>query len=663
MLLLNPSQAIGSPLARLQGTRSILGLTPSHRSLLRCEGRPWFLELKGGPEWASDNGRDSYGQWASVSVNGVELKFRWIEPGTFWMGSLDEDDDEKPRHQVTLTQGYWLAETPCTQALWQAVTGKNPSRYKGENRPVETVSWDDVQDFLKQLNQQAPGLDVQLPTEAEWEYACRAGTEAPRYGELDAIAWYSENSGDGTHPVGEKQPNAWGLYDMLGNVWEWCRDGWRDYDHSHDLAMHGAVIDPMGPMEEGTSRVLRGGSWDNTARNVRAADRNRHDPSSRNSNIGLRLARGHSAPSQSSPGPGRPKQAAEVGGPGSGGTPGQGGARGIRSGITLVTDRAEAQLDIFERPAWASRVLRDKFGLYADVKIESSVPVSFKMRWIPPGEFYMGSPNDEGERYFDEPQHLVRLAQGYWLADRPCTQQVWHVVTGKNPSRFKEFQDALEHPVEQVSWDDVQEFMKGLNERVPGLEVVLPTEAQWEYACRAGTQAARYGELGAVAWHRGNSDSKAHPVGRKVPNAWGLYDTLGNVWEWCADYYDDAYGHGSDIAMHSAVIDPIGPAEGTYRVVRGGGWYYDARDVRAAIRGDDDPSVRLSFIGFRLARGHSAPSQFSPGPGRPKQAIEVGGPGSGGTPGQGGAREVLSNPENKPPNLLSRARNLFRGKK
>ncbi len=233
------------------------------------------------------------------------------EPGRF--------SDEGPRHQVTISRGFWLMDTPCTQALWQAVMGTNPSRFRSPDRPVENVSWDDVQEFLARINDQIPGLDLTLPTEAQWEYGCRAGTTTALYtgairilGDrnapaLDPIAWYGGNSGvdfdlddgydssdwaekqyphtkAGTRPVGLKQANPWGLYDMLGNVWEWCGDGMRDYQAE-------AVIDPTGPLEAGAERCIRGGSWFSTARTVRAACRLLYPPGFRGNDLGFRCAR------------------------------------------------------------------------------------------------------------------------------------------------------------------------------------------------------------------------------------------------------------------------------------------------------------------------------------------------------------------------------------
>jgi formylglycine-generating enzyme required for sulfatase activity len=204
------------------------------------------------------------------------------------MGSSDEDrearDNEKPRHQVQLTRGFWLFDTPCTQALWQAVMSKNPSFFKGEKRPVEWVSWDICQEFIAKVNDLLPGLRLQLPTEAQWEYACRAGTETSRYDEkLDVIAWYKRNSREQTHEVKQKLPNAWGVYDMLGNVAEWCHDGLRKYKAQLE-------VDPLGPTGENAVRAFRGGVWGWEAWDVRAAIRTHMLSGTNLDGIGFRCA-------------------------------------------------------------------------------------------------------------------------------------------------------------------------------------------------------------------------------------------------------------------------------------------------------------------------------------------------------------------------------------
>ena len=204
------------------------------------------------------------------------------------MGSPEDDREafhnEKPQHEVQLTQGFWLFDTPCTQALWKSVMGTNPSRFQGEDRPVEQMSWEESQEFIAKLNGFLPGLALCLPTEAQWEYACRAGIETPRYVEdLDAIAWYTRNSRRETQPVKQKQPNPWGLYDMLGNVYEWRHDGRREYTRER-------VIDPVGPLAPSADRVIRGGGWHADARDVRAAYRYWYRPGFRYVYLGFRCA-------------------------------------------------------------------------------------------------------------------------------------------------------------------------------------------------------------------------------------------------------------------------------------------------------------------------------------------------------------------------------------
>jgi hypothetical protein len=205
------------------------------------------------------------------------------------MGSpADEEgrwEHEGPRSEVVIGSGFWMFETPCTQALWEAVPGegKNPSHYQGADRPVEHVSWDDCQGFLKRLNERLDGLRLSLPSEAQWEYACRAGTETARYQEnLDAIAWYRGNSGGESHAVRGKSPNGWGLYDMLGNVWEWCEDPWSEDER---VRSEGSAAAPASAL-----RVLRGGSWRNDPQYVRAAYRSRNEPGLRDVSLGFRCA-------------------------------------------------------------------------------------------------------------------------------------------------------------------------------------------------------------------------------------------------------------------------------------------------------------------------------------------------------------------------------------
>ena len=229
---------------------------------------------------------------------GVTLDLVAIQGGMFWMGSPEGvgEKNEHPRHQVTLAP-FLMGKYPVTQAQWQAVMGNNPSRFKGADRPVENVSWNGCQEFMQKLNATVEthgraSLQFRLPTEAEWEYACRAGSETIWHfgddpAQLGTYAWFSENSGSETHPVGQKSPNAWGLCDMHGNVLEWCQDWFAETYYANSPQEN-----PQGP-SSGQYRLLRGGSWYSHATDCRSASR-LYDPGNRNNNVGVRvLARTH----------------------------------------------------------------------------------------------------------------------------------------------------------------------------------------------------------------------------------------------------------------------------------------------------------------------------------------------------------------------------------
>ncbi len=229
--------------------------------------------------------------WAQEIVHVTTgMAFCFIPPGVFNMGSPAGEVGrfaDEVQHRVTLTHGFYLGKCPVTQAQWERVMGANPSHFKGADLPVETVSWDDCQTFLRKF-----GSGARLPTEAEWEYACRAGTTTALNNgtaltsvkgpcpNLDAVAWYDQNSRGTTHPVGLKQPNGWGLHDMHGNVWEWCSDRCGEYPT-------GGVTNPQGA-QDGTNRMGRGGSWVSYANYCRVAYRINNAPAYRDNVYGLR---------------------------------------------------------------------------------------------------------------------------------------------------------------------------------------------------------------------------------------------------------------------------------------------------------------------------------------------------------------------------------------
>jgi len=538
--------------------------------------------------------------------------FVWIEPGAFVMGtSLSEPDrqNDEVQHTVILSRGFWLSNHEVTQGEYLAVMGKNPSFYTGNtNRPVESVHWNEAVEYCKKLTEKdraagriTASQEYRLPTEAEWEYAARAGTTGQRHGELDQIGWWAGNSMSKTHPVKTKAANAWGLYDMIGNVMEWCAD-WREEYPT------GTAVDPMGP-ELGDVRVVRGGSWGNPPASTRSAYRSSFRPYLRTDFLGFRTAL--------SAGPTTELVAPSITASPQGVT--------VRSGQTarftvMVTGTApltfQWQLNGVDLPGataanyTVNNAQLANAGEYRVVVSNpagsvTSTPAVLTMNqtagtsgfvWIQPGTFLMGSPSGEEGRSNGELQHTVTLSQGFWLSDHEVTQSEYLSVMGSNPSFFT---GDLNRPVETVSWDNAVRYCQKLTERERAAGLItaqeayrLPTEAEWEYAARAGTTGARHGELDAIAWWLGNSGSQTRPVKQKAPNAWGLYDMIGNVWEWCSDWYG-AYPIGS-------VTDPIGPGSGNDRVDRGGGWGSGAERVRSAYRDGDDPGTRKT-LGFRPA--------------------------------------------------------------
>ncbi len=268
-----------------------------------------------------ESGHDVYGEWIRISIAGVECLLRWIPAGTFSMGSPEQElgrtPDEGPRDKVQINRGFWLFDTPVTQALWLAVMKDNPSRFRGPSRPVERVSFHDIEAFQARVGVMCPELQLLLPTEAQWEYACRAGTQTATWmGDhelqganqapvLNTICWYAGNSSvafksadgvdssdwelcqhtgnlAGTHPVGLKDANPWGLHDMLGNVWEWCGDSMRKYG-----AEEGELADPVGNAANDV-KCARGGSWRDGPKKLRASYRDQVELEYNNDFVGFR---------------------------------------------------------------------------------------------------------------------------------------------------------------------------------------------------------------------------------------------------------------------------------------------------------------------------------------------------------------------------------------
>ena len=230
------------------------------------------------------------GERTVLTLCAVEVPFRWIAPGSFTMGSPLEEplrDEAEVAHEVTITRGFWLSETEITQRFYEAVTEKNPSEFRGAALPVDTVSWDDAVKFCETLRAKAGGnvtLRFRLPTEAEWEYAARAGNAASGLDTLECHAWSGFETASGTtHEVGTKEPNAWGLHDMQGNLWEWCADGWSDFTSEKQT-------DPFAANESNPVRIDRGGCWDSPPQHCRFAWRGVYERDRASRFVGFRIA-------------------------------------------------------------------------------------------------------------------------------------------------------------------------------------------------------------------------------------------------------------------------------------------------------------------------------------------------------------------------------------
>lgn len=255
--------------------------------------------------WASGWGEDEFGLWMAFTYKGVQQRFRWCEPGSFTMGAPESErvknalGTSETQHEVSLSEGFWIADTTVTQVLWKAVMGENPSQFKGESRPVEQVSWEGAQGFIGKMNDMKPELKLQLPTEAQWEYACRAGSTTPFcWGEQinsELVNFNGESSSLNNGKKGEYRErtvdvesfyqNDWGLWQTHGNVYEWCQDWFGDYPN-------GSITDPQGP-ETGSLRVLRGGSWMDIEESCRSAFRGNGEPNEHFEVVGFRLVIGN----------------------------------------------------------------------------------------------------------------------------------------------------------------------------------------------------------------------------------------------------------------------------------------------------------------------------------------------------------------------------------
>lgn len=507
-------------------------------------------------------------------ASGIELLL--VPPGKFLRGAGAEDADaeasEKPQREVELSAPFYLGRYEVTWAQWRGVMGIDPVVPQVDPRqPAWNMSHADIQRF-------AACTGLRLPSEAEWERACRAGSGELRYGALNDCAWSFRNSGKlapdaevdwdlelarkewrcKAQPVGGKRANALGFHDMLGNVSERCADWYSEGEYARADA---ALLDPRGPAA-GRDHVVRGGSFDGPEWSCRASQRDYVSPSRRDTSLGFRAAR------DARPAANRTRR-------------------------PIAKEQVESWGEILEEypdPAVVTdlelRTALEQAGLPWRVKDKAT---GIELLLVPATRYLRGASElDYRADANEKPQHEVELSRAFYLGRFEVTQAQWELVMGSNPATKARKPD---YPVENISL----EMARGFRART-GLRV--PTEAEWELACRAGTLGAWYGPIDDIAWNADNSELTTHAVGGKRANALGFHDMLGNVYEWCSDpYAADAYAQLGQLAK-----DPTGPGSGNLGVIRGGSCHYDDAICRAPRRGTFRPTSCLDDFGLRVAR-------------------------------------------------------------
>ncbi len=479
-----------------------------------------------------------------------------VNPGSFVMGSPKEEygrSRNEEKHEVVLTREYFIGKYEVTQALYKSVIGENPAVFKGENNPVENVTWDEAVQFCEELTKRAHlsgALSEEyiytLPTEAQWEYACRAGTTTvyndgveidglkgeksskeyvtSQYSSaLTQLAYYnSVQAFNSTLPVGKKQANNWGIHDMHGNVNEWCLDQSSQFMM---LTYWNSIKDPL--CTTGEKRIARGGSYNDVAVDCRSSSRKSYAQKEKNGSLGFRVI------------------------------------------ITTVPRVQEGLLP--------------------------------EMVYIPSGNFMMGKAG-----YLPEKQHKVIFPKAFWIGKYEVSQGLWRQIMGEEPENYSD--DSL--PVSGVRWSAALELCARLTEYarnsslIPeGYEFTLPTEAQWEYACRAE---GGVNDLREMVNQRKGID----PVGSNAPNSWGLYNMRDNVREWCLDHCSgNSLGTADTRTYRNSIIDPLS-LDGDMRVLRGG-YYSSGKEylTKRLCDRDGEDNLYKDYYGFRLALSQVRPEQ------------------------------------------------------
>lgn len=602
-------------------------------------------------------------QWAKhlgkpvIHTNSIGLKLALLPPGEFTMGRTEEQFDKllntlknhpemkrnyggqvvwsmlmMPGHRVRLTKPFYMGTTEVTVAQFRQFC--DASGYKTEaeqgldagepikgrpvctwrkpmvwinlqqkdDEPVLHLCYNDCVEFCKWLSK-TEGVEYCLPTEAEWEYACRAGAATPwSFGDWQDVphmaheyAFWSETpqgKHDRPRSVAQGKPNAFGLYDMHGNVWEYVADWWHRMYYKES-----PLNDPTGPATQDElnrlRRIIRGSSFDwdswggDSAYRMRIGQRSTQHP-----HMGFRVAM-------------RIKDVE--------GVPPAVHPDGVRR--SQRRDPGAESKEVVS--ALRAGAVKDSLPKELTIAVADGVRMEFVL--VPAGSFVMGSErglNDE------RPVHRAVISKPFYMAKYELTQGQWEALMGKHPWLEELRKDKADDAVgptkamDTLSWITCQEFIGKLKAKVPAHNFALPTEAQWEYACRAGsTTEFHFGDdesqLGDYAWFHGNMNWVGQPgfqgklfyhdVGVKKPNAFGLYDMHGGVWEWCADWYDQNY------YFDSPLVDPQGADSGRFRVLRGGSWFRYGKYARSAYRkvfhpdGDGDATTAyINDFGCRL---------------------------------------------------------------
>jgi formylglycine-generating enzyme required for sulfatase activity len=542
-----------------------------------------------------------------LEVDGVPFELVRIPAGEFMMGSEAGDSDEKPIHRVRIAESFYMGRTEITVRQFRAfveATGYETEAEKGnwaatyspagfpivpgrgfswrrpgfeqsDDDPAVCISWNDAAAFCKWLSKET-GEYCRLPSEVEWEYACRAGDEANSVKNIDEVGWYRDNAAGKTHPVGRKKSNPWGLYDMHGNAWEWCLDVW----HSN---YEGAPDDNSPWLSEdylpriAIRRVLRGGAWCRRDFMLSNTFRYRGTPDFRSVGTGFRIV----------------------------------------CSATTVDDEPKIGKQAYRKPE-KERPSSAENSKDLDLAFEARRE-TFELVRISPGRFLMGSKRDIEE----QPIHRVRINYSFEIGRTEVTVRQFRAfveATDYQTDAEKErwawtrsgqrdwdpealicwwnlpFKQTDDDPASCISWFDAMEFCRWLGSET-GMNIRLPSEAEWEYACRAGTDGDFAGDVDQMAWHRLNSGHRTHPVAQKKPNDWGLYDMHGNVWEWCLDMWHSGY--------ESAPTDGSPWIEAGFfePVMRGGTFINPQWWLRSANHMRNNPGNRFSYNqGIRIVR-------------------------------------------------------------